>query len=59
MQHLFPTLIRLQFNKYCLFALQAKDAMKLDEDSYDIYDPRNPLNKRRRETDKKKPKKTA
>ena len=27
----------------------AKDASKQDEDTYDIHDPRNPLNKRRRE----------
>ena len=27
----------------------AKDANKQDEDTFDIFDPRNPLNKRRRE----------
>lgn len=27
----------------------AKDAMKKDADYYDIYDPRNPLNERRRQ----------
>ena len=29
--------------------VMAKDANKQDEDTYDIHDPRNPLNKRRRE----------
>merc|ERR1712034_165061 len=30
----------------------AKDASTKDDDWFDIYDPRNPLNKRRREKDK-------
>merc|ERR1712080_147209 len=30
----------------------AKDASTKDDDWFDIYDPRNPLNKRRREQDK-------
>merc|ERR1712173_22607 len=30
----------------------AKDASTKDDDWFDIYDPRNPLNKRRRENDK-------
>ena len=30
----------------------AKDANVQNTDTYDIYDPRNPLNKRRREADK-------
>ena len=29
----------------------AKDANTKDDDWFDIYDPRNPLNKRRREND--------
>ena len=32
----------------------AKDANKKGDDWFDIYDPRNPLNKRRREADSKK-----
>ena len=31
----------------------AKDASTKDDDWFDIYDPRNPLNQRRREKDKK------
>merc|ERR1711913_134183 len=31
----------------------AKDASTKDDDWFDIYDPRNPLNKRRREKDQK------
>ena len=32
----------------------AKDANKKGDDWFDIYDPRNPLNKRRREADSKR-----
>ena len=35
----------------------AKDASTKDDDWFDIYDPRNPVNKRRRERDSKKSKK--
>ena len=35
----------------------AKDASTKDDDWFDIYDPRNPMNKRRRENDAKKSKK--
>ena len=31
----------------------AKDASTKDDDWFDIYDPRNPVNKRRRERDSK------
>ena len=37
--------------------VQAKDAMIKGEDFYDIYDPRNPLNMRRREQDHPPPQK--
>ena len=37
-----------------LFILQVKDANVVDEDTYEIYDPRHPINKRKREKDKKK-----
>jgi peptidyl-prolyl cis-trans isomerase SDCCAG10 len=33
--------------------VQAKDANRKDDDWFDIYDPRNPINKRRREQDGK------
>lgn len=35
----------------------AKDANKKDDDWYEVYDPRNPLNKRRRGEDAKKSRK--
>ena len=41
----------LKFENY---ELKAKDANIRDEDTFDIYDPRNPINKRRRETTKGK-----
>ena len=34
----------------------AKDASTKDDDWFDIYDPRNPVNKRRRERDSKQKK---
>jgi peptidyl-prolyl cis-trans isomerase SDCCAG10 len=34
--------------------VMAKDASRKDDDWFDIYDPRNPLNKRRREKPKTK-----
>ncbi|XP_055629468.1 spliceosome-associated protein CWC27 homolog [Toxorhynchites rutilus septentrionalis] len=37
---------RLQFDK--TDPIQAKDAVTKDDDWYDVYDPRNPLNKRKR-----------
>ena len=37
-------------------ASQVKDANIKDADTYSIYDPRNPMNKRRREEGKKKTK---
>lgn len=33
---------------------KVKDANVVDEDTYEIYDPRHPINKRKREKDKKK-----
>ena len=33
--------------------IKAKDASVQNEDTYDIYDPRNPINKRRREENKR------
>lgn len=38
----------------CNNPVLAKDAATKEDDWYDVYDPRNPLNKRRREADKKK-----
>lgn len=32
---------------------KVKDASMQDEDTFEIYDPRNPVNKRRREESKK------
>ena len=32
---------------------RAKDASVQDEDTFEIYDPRNPINQRRREASKK------
>lgn len=34
--------------------IRAKDASVENEDTFDIYDPRNPINKRRRQKDRKK-----
>lgn len=33
---------------------KAKDANIRDEDTFDIYDPRNPINERRRKSSKQK-----
>ena len=35
-----------------LRAREAKDASVQNEDTYEIFDPRNPINKRRREASK-------
>ena len=34
--------------------IKVKDANIRDEDTYEIFDPRNPINKRRREESKRK-----
>ena len=40
-------------------AARAKDANMRDEDTFDIYDPRNPINQRRREASGRKDAKRA
>lgn len=40
----------LQFDEQ---SIKVKDANMHDEDTFEIYDPRNPVNKRRREESKK------
>ncbi len=49
----FCVCVFLRFKNQLQFSMEerlvlAKDANKKDEDTYDIYDPRNPINKRRR-----------